>query len=363
MWIFLFCFAVTPSLICAAETTESDSLERREKVQLKSFFLKSVGSAQMPTTPMSVELYNQAVDYFQANEYALARQALEKSLDLDDANAFSYELMGDLDNNQQDLDSAREHYQIAYNLNPVDRIRKKLEKLGKEKAVDKKLSTYAEEHFIIKYQKDENRPVEGFELRELLRTTYRNLSKDFAYYFKHKVVVLLYDEADFKQVTEAPHWVTGLYDGKVRMPINKKGFSDQDLKSLTAHEVSHAFVAAMSSGKAPAWINEGLAVYEQNKIKSRGMRLFNKYARQGKLFSLDELTAGSGPMSLKDQDRINLFYSQSFHLVRYLIHRYKMFRVKEMLQAYGNGKNSEEVIREVLKLSMARLEREWLETV
>ncbi len=40
-----------------------------------------------------------------------------------------------------------------------------------------------------------------------------------------------------------------------------------------------------------------------------------------------------------------------------------MFLVKEMLVEYGKGKDAQEVVQSVLKISLDRLEREWLETV
>jgi len=356
--LFLIGFALS----VYAQSPEQERLEKRQKNQLLSFFLKDPKDAKVPTATMGVDLFNQAVKYYQNNEFDLARQTIKDSLAQDDTNPLAYELLGDINNMQQELDEAKMNYQIAYNLNSSDRIRGKIEKLSKEKQVDKKLKTYKEEHFIIKYNNQEQ-SMEGFALRELLRKTYRQISQDFAYYFKHKVVVLLYDEQDFKNITNAPHWVGGLYDGKVRMPIKKIGFSDLDLKALTTHEVTHAFVAFMSAKRAPAWINEGLAEYEESKIRKPNMRLFKQAARTHTLFTLHELTAHDGPMAIKDRDRVSLFYQQSYHVMKYLVNRYKMYRIKEILTEYGKGSNSDEAIRNVLKISIDKLEKEWLESI
>ena len=365
---FLFLFAGFFSFASGLRAEEArkqsiseQALERRQKVELLGFFLKDPKNAEVPKTPQAVELFNQAVKYFQSNDYELARQTLEESIQLDGQNSFAYELLGDINNYEQKLKEAKANYEIAYNLDPRANLKEKIEKIGTEAHVDKKLSTYGEEHFVIKYQKQGDQD-KGFELRELLRTTYRDISRDFGYYFKRKVVVLLYEEEDFKKITQLPHWASGVYDGKVRMPINREGFTDQDLKALTAHEVTHAFIAGMSAGRAPAWINEGLAVYEEDKVKPRDLILFRSAIKTRTLMSLDQLISQDATASIEDPLLVSLFYEEAFQITKYLMDRYGVYPVKQILEQFGKGKNSDEAIRAVLKISPSRLEQEWKAT-
>lgn len=338
------------------------SVERRQKVELMGFFMKDPKDAKLPGTPMAVQLYNQAVVYFKNNDFALARQTLRESLKYDDLNSLAYELLGDLDFNEQKLKEAKSNYEIAYNLQPTSEIRQKLEKTLGEEKVDKKLATYTAEHFIIKYHNQE-KGYEGFELRELLRNAYSGISKDFGHYFKHQIVVLLYDQKDFAEITKLPHWVAGVYDGKVRMPINRAGYSESDFKALAVHEVTHAFVAGMSGQRAPSWINEGLAQVQENKIRPIDLLVFNAAVKTGSLLPLLQLTNEAGVSTIKDQIDVALFYQQSFRLTDYLIKRYGMFTVKKMLAEFSKGKNSEEAIRAALQISPDRLEKEWKATL
>lgn len=336
-------------------------MERRQKVEVMGFYMKDPKAAKVPEIPISIQLYNQALEFYQHQEYDLSREALKDALDHDPSNSFAYELLGDVDNMQDDLPEAKKNYEIAYNLNPKPTLKEKIEKLNTDRKLAKNLSVYKEEHFVIKYFKksDEDK---GFELRELLRNTYARISKDFGHYFNHQVIVLLYDEEDFKNLSGLPHWATGLYDGKVRMPINRTGFDDLDLKSLTAHEVTHAFVAGMSGMRAPAWINEGLAQYQENKIKPIEMIVFESAVTTGTLMPLFELMREDATDRLQDPLLVNLFYQQAFHLTNYLVERYGMFMIKQMLAEYAKGKDSEEVVREKLKISTERLEKEWKAT-
>lgn len=361
--IFILC---APGMcpVSAAETKDSaneEMLKRRQMVQLKTYFIGDPKKAKLPTTPMGVELFNQAVKYYEKGEYDLARKSLDESIKIDPNNSFAYELLGDVYNNQQDLGAARVAYEMAYKIQPGSSLKMKIEKLAGETAIDKKLATYKEEHFLIKYH-DENKSMEGFELRELLRKTYRNISQDFGYYFRSKVVVLLYDEAEFKQMTGIPHWAGGIYDGKVRMPVSKTGFTEDTLKATTAHEVTHAFVAAMSNMRAPAWLNEGLAQYEENKIKPIDMIIFDSAVKTKTLLPLDQLIDQGSLQGKVDSLWVGLFYQQSLHLTGYLVKRYGMFTVKKMLTEFGKNKNSDEVIESVLQISVPKLEKEWRAT-
>ena len=342
------------------KSATEEMLERRQRVEMLSYFLKDAKDAVVPGTSMAVQLYNQGVEYFQKNEYDLARQTLKESIAQDSKNAFVYELLADIDDREENLAEARANYEIAYNLQPTAALKDKIEKLSKESKIEKKLSTYREEHFIIKYHEKET-PYEGFELREILRAMYRDISKDFAFYFKNKVTVLLYDETEFKSISNTPHWVGGLYDGKVRMPVNKKGFTELDLKALTAHEVTHAFVAGMSASQAPPWINEGLAQFEENKIRKLDMLVWESAVTTHTLLSLPKLMEGN-MSTVQDPLMVSLFYRESFRLVSYLIERYGMFRIKQILGEFAKGKDSEDALRTILSISPDRLEREWKTT-
>jgi len=342
--------------------TIKESLERRQKVELRSFFLQDPENAEMPGSYLGVGLYNQAVAYFQEHEYDLAEQTALASLKQDDLNPLAYELLGDIYNLQHRLPEAKSNYEIAYHLQSSPRLKEKLEKIGKEAVLEKTLSTYQEEHFLIKYYGDDE-IYEGFELRELLRETYREISKEFGHYFRHKVTVLLYDNEDFQELVNQPHWVAGVYDGKIRMPINRSVFGEQEIRATARHEMTHAFVAAIADRKAPPWLNEGLAVYQESKVRPWDGLVFDSAVKTGTLFTIDQLMGQASALSFRDPLLVALFYQQCHQLTAYLVERYGMFKIKQMLERFAEGDNSYAAIRNVLRISPSRLEREWKDTL
>ncbi|MDD5084575.1 MAG: peptidase MA family metallohydrolase [Candidatus Omnitrophica bacterium] len=309
---------------------------------------------------VGISLYNKAVGYFEKNDYETAKGLLLDSLNYDSHNEYAFELLGDIAYYNQELGEAEENWKQAFKLARADRIAKKLEKLKRERPVEAKLEDYPSEHFIIRYEGDK-KELEGYDIRELLREAYRVISQDLSYYFKRKIAVLLYTEADYNRVTEVPYWSAGLYDGKLRVPAYKRSLREADLTKIIRHELTHAFVFELSAGKAPVWLNEGLAEFEANKVSPVDTSFFNKALKNDVLLVFEEFF--KDPKELKDPASISLFYQQSFMLTSYLIERYRMYKVKELLQELAKGTRFDEAFDKVLHISYEKLEKDWLESL
>lgn len=356
-------FAVMASALFAGDNSDDhgkESVERRQKIEIDQFYAGKGGKA--PVAPMAIALYNDAVKFYEKNEFELARQALTDSLGLEPRNALALELLGEIENLQQNFEKAEYYYKQSYLVSPSTRLRQKIEKIQKEHSVEKTLDTYDEEHFIIKYRKGEQ-GYEGYWLKNLLRDTYSRLSKDFGTYFNHKTAVLFYAGKEFHDVTGQSVWVGGLYDGKIRLPAYRQGFKETDLRAAATHEMTHAFVAFLSGMRAPAWIHEGLAQYEQDKVQPVDTMILSAAIRTKALIPIDRLLSESLQMDKMDPLEVALFYQEVFMLVRYMVERYQMYRMKEILVKFKEGKQAEQAIEEVLGISTKQLEKEWLATL
>ena len=344
-----------------ADDHAKDSVEQRQRIELEKFYNGNDSSGKAPMMPMAIGLYNDAVKYFQKGEYDLARQALKESLEIDKRNALAYELLGEIEDLQQNFEKAEEYYKQSFLLNPASRVRQRLEKLQKENKVDRKMNTYDEEHFIIKYREGEQ-GYDGYWLKNMLRDVYRQVSQDLGYYLNHKIVVLFYSRDEFHDVTGQGHFVGGLYDGKIRLPAFRQGFKETDLRAAATHEMTHAFIALLSGLRAPIWIHEGLAQYEENKVKPVDTVVFQSAITTGALLSIESILTENALMKKKDPLEIMLFYQEAYSLVSYIVQRYQMYSVKEMLGKFKDGKTAEEAIEESFSVSAKELERAWRAT-
>ena len=367
-WAILFFLVMCPALGFSKEpTSETEreaarkAVESRAKTEILSYFLGDAKDASGLKTPVAIDLFNQAVGFYQQREYELAKEALQDSLSYDAKNPFAYELLGDIAYNEQDLDRAKKNYESAFRIRAREDLKNKILKVEQERKVESKFATYPEEHFIIKYQGEE-KGLEGYELRELLRESYQEVGRDFGYFFQHKVVVLLYGEEEFRELSGMPHWSGGVYDGKIRLPAYRQGFTRQELEKIMRHEVTHAFIADLSANQCPAWLNEGLAEYEEAKVVPPDLRVFRAAVKTGALYPLSSLFEEKSILQKTDPLEVQLFYEETYHLVNYLVERYRMYRIKQMLELFGKGKDSFEAIRETLGISPLQLESQWKET-
>ena len=162
------------------KSAEKELVARRQRVELMNYFLRDPYQATMPQTPIAIELYNQAVEHFERQDYELARQVLNDSITYDARNPFAYELLADIDYLENHLEEAHQGYRKAYVLRPNDPLKKKIIKISRERRAEEKLETDEQEKFILKYDGTLGED-EGAKLREILEDTYLTLSRDFGY--------------------------------------------------------------------------------------------------------------------------------------------------------------------------------------
>ncbi len=314
-------------------------------------------SAGVPTTSMAIEFYNQGVEAYQAHDYELAEEALHQSLEMNGRNALAHELLGDIALARHDLAQAKEHYRKAYLVEPSESRRSKLEKNSKEIGIEDSFLTYEQEPFLIKYKAAEKEDLA--KLSELLDGTYRTLKATLDYTPRSELVVLLYEDQEFGDLFKTPHWVSGLYDGKVRLPAYRFGVLNALLPALAAHEMTHAFIAELASGKAPAWLNEGLAVTMENQVTPRSLDILRLAVKTKTVLPLDVMMSEKKVAENQDPIFSALFYEEAFHFVSYLADTYGFFKVRRLLAEFGKGSDYDQALREVFKSGPETLEKAW----
>ena len=75
------------------------------------------------------------------------------------------------------------------------------------------------------------------------------------------ITVLLYPTVWFHKSTKAPRWADGMYerDGLIRVTVGGISRLEAELERVLAHELAHAFITQRSGGRAPRWLQEGMA--------------------------------------------------------------------------------------------------------
>ena len=125
------------------------------------------------------------------------------------------------------------------------------------------------------------------------------------------------------------------------------------------HELSHVFVLEMTAHRAPRWLSEGIAVYEETLAgEGWGDRLTPdviKAIKDKKLLPVAELDRGF--LRPKYASQVPVSYWQAGEICDLIAGKWGFPKLLEMLRAYTAGKNTEQVVREGLGLSPADFDK------
>jgi len=73
------------------------------------------------------------------------------------------------------------------------------------------------------------------------------------------IAVVLYTNEQFRDITRAPLWAGGAFDGTIRIPMRGALADAAEFDRVLAHEYTHALVYDLAKRGVPTWLNEGLA--------------------------------------------------------------------------------------------------------
>jgi hypothetical protein len=231
---------------------------------------------------------------------------------------------------------------------------------AQEARVEERYAERASSSILLVY--DGQRVEPGLEriLLSALERAYADLVRDFGSGPVEKVVVVVYAERDFQAATHAPSWANGLFDGRVRVPARGITGVTPELLSVLRHEMTHSFVHFRAKGRAPKWLNEGLAQLEEGKTAAPyAAELARAYAARG-TFSLSALEGGFTGFSAS---QARSAYAISLAAAEMLRDSHGFGALSHLLDRLGEGESLEEAMREELRGDYPRLESDladWL---
>ena len=83
-------------------------------------------------------------------------------------------------------------------------------------------------------------------------------------YPQDTIVAVLYTEQQFRDITRAPAWSGGRYDGRIRIPVSGAAQDPELFERVLVHELAHAVIEHIAPRAVPAWLHEGLAQHFEN---------------------------------------------------------------------------------------------------
>ncbi len=359
------CLAATPAVPLAGAVEPADlALQaadalRAGRLREGRALLEEAVEARPDATAYRVQL---AAALLRSGDLRAARREVDLALEIDPADTTARELSGDIHYREGELNLAAGEWEEAAK-SPGGRagsmrshaLEAKIRQARREMNAEQGLDREESRNFLVMY--DDRVP------RELVRGFFRTLDEAFETLHdelgdspRDPVTVILYSGAAFRDVTRAPHWVGGLYDGKVRVPVGGLTSVEEaaGLYGVLLHELTHAFLHRMAPEGLPRWFGEGLA--------TRFQGLSPEAAR-----AWLEGHAATAPPTLADLDRallgvggdVNAAYAAATLAVAALVDASGFGAVRRVVVAVGAGMPFELALEDDARMTPAELEERW----
>jgi tetratricopeptide (TPR) repeat protein len=285
-----------------------------------------------------------------------AKKLAEKAIRNDRKLVAAYVLLGDIEYENQRLLQAKSAWSRAQSLDSSQAgIKERMKKLKAEYSIERQFDRTGNSYFDLRYQENINRSAAS-ELAKTLNQARRDVGRDLNYRPRHKIVVLIYSEESFAKVRSGPDWVGGIYDGKIRVPLPNHAAGLASVKPILYHEYTHAVIHDMTDNQCPVWLNEGIAEYEESKLRTPSLELLRIAARINRLVPLADLDDG---FQSPDHKVAGLAYQQSYSIVYFLAKKYGFYRVRRLLEELGKSVSFEDALKQEFRLSVTQLETRW----
>ncbi len=305
-------------------------------------------------------LFNLAATHFRTGNYRAAEDLLVACLEVEGKDQGVHYLLGEAYYAQDKVSQAISQWNTAlqFGLNP--RISERLAKAHQESGVHNELGVLQSAHFILRY----DRKVSDYRLGQHILTTlealYRQFSAELTSRAPATVVVILYPDQTYFDVTRAPSWSGALFDGKIRVPTKGLTTVTDELTAVLAHELTHSFIRSLPGSGCPSWFNEGVAQLQEGKTAAKHGRWLAQLQKEGKLLSLETLKESVRGLPTES---VATAYLEGLAAVEHLISGFGRGVVRTILELMGQNYNFERAFENTTRRSVAEFEHAWQESL
>jgi Peptidase MA superfamily len=279
---------------------------------------------------------------------------------------FPHLAMADLLQEQDELAEATKHLGQATNRARQDPALQSYlaavtTKVRRTQSVESHMTARSSTHFMVKFDGAEDQSTWTSAL-EILEEAYREIGQKFGHFPSKPIIVVLHAKDSFQGATGSPAWADGLYDptlGRIQIPTQGATTDMKWLASVLRHEYVHALLhdrLGTSSGALPTWLNEGLAMQLAGDTWPE-----LDQTTQGEI-NVIPLAYLEGSWSALPASAATVAYLESNSATRYLIERWGMSRVNELLNAFQAKSSVANALQNKLFVSYEQFHRQWLES-
>jgi len=230
---------------------------------------------------------------------------------------------------------------------------------GAEKS-EERLTSRNSAHFTVKFNGEADQTTWAAVL-EILEEAYREIGQKFGHFPSKTIVVVLHAKSSFQSATGSPIWADGLFDptlGRIQVPTQDALADRAWLRRVLRHEFVHALLhdqLGPAGSAIPTWLDEGLA------MQLSGDHWSDLDQTMMQNFTPIPLPALEGAWGGLSSDAATVAYLEANSAVHYLIDRFGMHRVLELLTQLKAKQALSTAMQSQLSLSYEQFQSMWVE--
>lgn len=254
----------------------------------------------------------------------------------------------------ENLERAIAEWKRSLALRDDSRVRVALARAQQERDVAASYREMRSVHFLLRYQGDDAKPLAEQVLRTL-DVDFKDLQLDLDAYPSETIVVLLYPDQAFSDITRLPSWAGAVNDGKIRVPVSGLSSVTPDLARVLKHELTHSFVHQATLGRCPVWFNEGLAQLEEGSTTVTSGTQLARALSNGQTIPFSDLENSFLELP---QDKVGMAYAKSLAALQFLRDTYGMPEVRRLLKLMARNPDFGALLQGELRLTYPTLEQD-----
>jgi len=259
-----------------------------------------------------------------------AKRELDRALALNPKHAGAQELMGQVLHRSGDLLGAIRAYEaLVKDAQATAAAQAALDRWRREFDLQLNMRQAYGDHFAVSFEGPAVEALAAQAVDSLNRALDR-ICAVLNTYPTGTIPVVLYTTQQFTDITRAPSWAAGAYDGTIRVPMGGALDEKEELDRVLAHEFTHSLVHTLSKSAIPTWLNEGLATA----LESDDLEWAERQVGASKPVPLTLLRRSFGQFS---GAQARLAYATSAVAVRRMLQDAGGFAVANLIRDVGDG--------------------------
>jgi hypothetical protein len=193
-------------------------------------------------------------------------------------------------------------------------------------------------------------------LAATLSATHRHFTDLFGRIPAFMTTVRLTDDETFYLTTGAPRWTNAMYfKGQILIPlVTEEEIDFNSIERAVKHEFTHAVVHALSSGRCPGWLDEGLAQWAEGNENPALRPALVMWLNRHPPVALSLLQGG---FTRLDAHMVPAAYAQSLFAANVMVNTFGFGKLRGYLDALHDGGEKEPAFEKNFGLSERNFEK------